>query len=199
MPECTVRERGSSYQSVSVLLQYIVEIVVGQSVRPDCDCLFASFAAHANEKIRLFFRRLATATIATTTSNYEAKLKVITGKCRHICTIYDIRYICIATLNNCCVFRFYRVATLLVVVVFISCTHFLQFTHFEQTLYSVSVYAKCLQKVLKTNNIYRLYGKTPMRKRFFPRESYKTWKMKRVSQRHKKRRCRWSYDGVNII
>lgn len=90
MPECTVRERGSPYQSVSVLLQYIVEIVVGQSVRPDCDCLFASFAAHANEKIRLFFRRLATATIATTTSNYEAKLKVITGKCRHICTIYDI-------------------------------------------------------------------------------------------------------------
>lgn len=94
--------------------------------------------------------------------------------------MYDIRYICIATLNNCCVFRFYRVATLLVVVVFISCTHFLQFTHFEQTLYSVSVYAKCLQKVLKTNNIYRLYGKTPMRKRFFPRESYKTRKMKRV-------------------
>lgn len=120
------------------------------------------------KKIRLFFRRLATATTTTTiTSNYEAKLKVITGKCRHICTIYDIRYICIATLNNCCVFRFYRVATLLVVVIFISCTHFLQFTHFEQTLYSVSVYAKCLQKVLKTNNIYRLYGKTPTRKRFF--------------------------------
>lgn len=94
MPECTVAKgkgkgkgKTSSYQSVSVLLQYIVEIVVGQSVRPDCDCLFASFAAHANEKIRLFFRRLAT---ATTTSNYEAKLKVITGKCRHICTIYDI-------------------------------------------------------------------------------------------------------------
>lgn len=152
MPECTVAKgkgkgkgKTSSYQSVSVLLQYIVEIVVGQSVRPNCDCLFASFAAHANENIRLFFRRLATATTTTTTtSNYEAKLKVITGKCRHICTIYDLRYICIATLNNCCVFRFYRVATLLVVVVFISCTHFLQFTHFEQTLYSVSVYAKCL-------------------------------------------------------
>lgn len=143
MPEFTGeggRGKTSSYQSVSVLLQYIVEIVVGQSVRPDCDCLFASFAAHANEKIRLFLRRLA----ATTTSNYEAKLKVITGKCRHICTIYDLRYICIATLNNCCVFRFYRVATLLLVVVFISCTHFLQFTHFEQTLYAVSVYAKCL-------------------------------------------------------
>lgn len=36
--------------------------------------------------IYYYLRRLA----ATTDSNYEAKLKVITGKCRHICTICDI-------------------------------------------------------------------------------------------------------------
>lgn len=145
-----------------------------------------------NEKVRLFFRRLAATT--TTTSNYEAKLKVITGKCRRICTIYNTRYVCIDIYDilwylplttaacfcsiawlRCCCCCFHFVHAL-----FFSCSE--QFTHFEQTLYAVPA------KGFKTNNIYQLYGKTPMRKHFF-RESYKTSKVQRVSG-HKKRRCR---------